>query len=220
MIRVNGLEPVPSGFDLTQHAKTAARDAVNSLTDPEEDLLPVVLSYGPRGLGIMGGAMPADNAGRDAMANLIVARLAIDQAEEAVMICMAYLTVLDKVDGHVKCNRQETVVLMHCDNDSQSAWTAKVTRHDNRPPDVSIWEDISGGTDSKDASVYAGGRFLEALSEGLAFAKSSAALPEMQELLDAAHREDRVDDLVALFLATQELLKTEEGSDDNNNGVR
>lgn len=184
-----------TSFDLVAHAKTAARDALNILEGPDEDILPVILSWGRRGLGIMGAAMPPDDEGKDDLADMITARISVAQADEAVMVCTAYLTKLDVNTGR-KLSRQETIILVHVTPRGQTAWTAEVTRHANRPPDMSIWEEIPTGA--------VAGRFAEALSDGLAFARTVDA--DMQQILDKGYEEDRVDELVDLFLSAKAIL--------------
>lgn len=185
-------------FDFVAHIKRAARDALNGLTDPDDDILPVILSNGPHGLSVTGALMPADEEGKAALADQITARVAVAQATEAAMVCPAYLRTINPDTGELG-ERVEHVVLVHCYLDGQSAWSAKVTRHEDRPPDMSIWEDW--GT----AAVV--GRFADAMHAGLAYAKTSHDDPDMQEILDAGHREGQVDRLVELFLAAKAGLK-------------
>ena len=179
-------------FDLVKHIKQAARDAVNSLNGPEDDILPVVLTYGPRGLSILGGTMSADEDGRDELAEEITARVAVQQATEAAMVCAAYVSMVNVQTGEVS-PRQETVVLMHYSADADAApqaWTAKITRHDNRPPDMSVWEELGEGA--------VAGRFAEAIMHGIEFAKTRHDIG-MQQILDDGHNEGRVDELVEMF---------------------
>lgn len=185
-------------FDLVAHTKSAARDALNSLEGPEDDILPVILAHGPHGLAIVGAPMPADEDGKSELAEHITARIAVQQATEAAMVCPAYMTTVDPATGQLG-ERVEHVVLLHCHSDGQNAWSARVTRHDDRPPDMSIWEDW--GT----AAVI--GRFADAMHAGLAYARTSRDNPEMQEILDAGHREGKVDRLVELFLAAKDAMK-------------
>lgn len=186
-----------SEFDLVAHAKSAARDALNSLDDPEDDILPVILSYGPRGLDIMGTVMPNDDAGKASLADVMMAKIAIAQASEAAMICTAYVSKVD-TETRVIASRQETIVLVHCTVHGQQAWTADITRHSDRPPDMSIWRELGSGA--------VAGRFAEAMTNGLAFAGTVDS--DIQEILDAGYKEDRVDDLVRMFLAAKDALQT------------
>ncbi|MEI7780344.1 MAG: hypothetical protein WCJ18_00290 [Planctomycetota bacterium] len=191
-------------FDLLKHTKQAARDAVNNLESPDDDIIPVLLTYGPRGLSILGSVMSADEDGRDAFADEITARVAVQQATEATMVCAAYVTLLDAVTGKVS-PKQETVVLMHYSADetvTPQAWTAKITRHENRPPDMSVWEELGKGA--------MGGRFADAIMQGIEFAKTSHD-PYMQKILDDGHNEGRVDELVEMF---RQVRATMRGSND------
>ena len=187
-----------TAFDLVAHTKRAARDAVDSLEEPTDDILPVILSNGPRGLAIMGAVMPGEQSDRDNLALNITARIALAQATEAAMVCTAYMSILNTETGEVS-ERQENIVLVYCTHDHQTAWTAKLTRHDNRPPDMSIWEEMPTGA--------IGGRFAQAMSEGLAYARTVD--PEIKEIIDAGYREGRVDELVAMFLKVLGRLRSE-----------
>ena len=184
--------------ELVTQAKVAARNAVDSLTGPDDDIIPVVISNGRRGVDIMGVVMPADDSEKDALADTITARIAIAQATEAAMVTTAYISTLNP-HTHEISGRQETVVLFYCNQNTQRAGTAKLTRHDNRPPDMSIWEEFGEG-------ATLGGRFAQCLTSGLAFA--NAVDSNMQEVLDEGWDAGREDDLVKMFLAAKATLES------------
>lgn len=190
-------------FDLVAHAKRCARDALNSLEGPDEDILPVVLSHGPRGLDVLGAFMPESDDGKDGLAEMMTAKIAVAQAKEAAMVCTAYLRPVDPDTGKI-VGKQEVIVLVVCHEDGQQqAWTANITRHPNRPPDMSIWEEMAVG------EAIIGGRFAEAMLTGLAFARTVD--PDMQEILDDGYRNNRVDELVQMFLAAKSALELARG---------
>lgn len=194
-------------FDLVAHTKTAARDALNLLKRPDEDILPVVLSNGPRGVSILGAPMPASEEDKDALAEIMTARIALAQATEAAMVCPAYASSVNATTGETE-ERHEIVMLIHCGPGGQNAWFAKVTRHEDRPPDMSVWEDMGTGCMM--------GRFASALQEGLDYAKTSYDNPTMCEMIDKGHKEGRIDDMVQLFVAAKNAMRGK--SDDNSDG--
>jgi len=187
-------------FDLVSQAKLGAREALNNLENPEDDILPVVLSYGPRGLSVMGAFMPSTDEGKDELADNMTARIAVAQAQEAAMVSTAYLSVINTKTGKLS-ERQETIVLIHCTLEKQQAWTAKVTRHSSRPPDMSIWEELG-------EAVMVGGRFASAMVDGLRLA--STVDDDMQSLLDEGYSRNRVDDLVRVFLQVMKKMRAEQ----------
>ena len=189
-------------FDLVAHAKRCARDALNSLDDPEDDILPVILSHGRRGLDVLGAFMPSDDEAKEALADMITAKIAVAQATEAAMVCTAYVRTVNP-ETMQTVGKQEVIVLVHCSNGGQSAWTANLTRHTNRPPDMSIWQELGAG------GTAIGGRFAEAMTNGLIFARTVD--PDMQKILDDGYLSDRVDELVKMFLAAKVALELSRG---------
>lgn len=185
-------------FDLVVHTKAAARDALNSLDSPDADILPVVLAYGPRGVEIMGAPMPGTEDEKDELAELITARVAVAQATEAAMVCPAYASTVNAKTGELQ-ERSEIIMLLHCKPGVQNAWFARVTRHDNRPPDMSVWEDMGGGQML--------GRFATALEAGLFYAQTSYSDPGLAKILEDGHRAGRIDEMVKMFMTAMNALK-------------
>jgi hypothetical protein len=185
-------------FDLVAHTKSAARDALNTLASPDDDILPVVLTHGPHGLHIMGVPMPSSDSDKDELADFISARVAVAQATEATMVCPAYASAVNAETG-VTQERQEVIMLLHAGPGVQEAWFAPITRHEDRPPDMSIWEDMGDGCMM--------GRFATALETGLCFAESSYADPDLAKILEDGHREGRIDEMTRMFMVAKEALK-------------
>jgi hypothetical protein len=150
--------------------------------------------------------MPPSDEEKDRLADLITARMAVNQAVEATMVCPAYASAVNAETGEIQ-ERQEIVMLLYSAPGVQKAWFAPVTRHEGRPPDMSLWEDVGEGCMM--------GRFATALQTGLFFAQTSYADPELAQILDEGHREGRIDEMTKMFLAAKDVVK---GSPDVANG--
>lgn len=187
-----------TGFDLVSSAKTAARDNVNNLERPDDDLLPVILGYGKRrGLTVMAAPMGGPDD-KDRLAEQITARLAVWQATEACMVCTAYMSLLDPATGEPQ-DRTENIVLAYWGpGEKQEFWSARLTRYEDRPPDMSTWETLGTGN--------MGGRFAQALCDGLFYA--GLVDDDIQQLLDAGFAEDRVEELVQAFISARSKLES------------
>jgi hypothetical protein len=154
----------------------------------------------------MGAPMPQSEEDKNHLADVITARMAVNQATEATMVCPAYASSVNAATGEIE-ERQEIVMLLHSAAGVQEAWFAPVTRHEGRPPDMSVWEDVGEGCMM--------GRFATALEAGLFFAQTSYADPELAQIIEDGHREGRIEEMTKMFLAAKDLL---EGSPDVSNG--
>jgi hypothetical protein len=164
-------------FSLVQHARMAARDAVNALTRPEQDILPMLMTYGKRGLGIAGIEMPDDD-GRDRVAKMMVATVAFTEAAEVAFVSTAWMSNSESVGVRPRDDPQrvEKVVLVHWSGGGVSTmYAADVIRHDNRPPDLGQWEEMGGEM---------GGRFGDAVELGLRLAKTVDDVPGLAEIIE------------------------------------
>lgn len=179
-------------FDFVVHAKTSARDALNTLEQPDEDILPVLLTRGKRGLGITGLVMPDDEA-KENVAQLMIASLAFAEATECVFICTAWMGPpnVEDIPPSQHPERMERVILVHQTADNCDLYAAPVIRHDNRPPDLGQWEEMGGAM---------GGRFGDAIEYGMKLAHSVPDIPGLTETINKSWDDGTVTQDMQLFI--------------------
>jgi hypothetical protein len=195
-------------FDLIEHAKSKSRECLEELTEPDEDIMPLMMFQGPHGLGFMPlGDIMEDAATKDEGALWMTATLAVGRATEAVMITTAYMAHLEKDDARVHedggtitvevpiCEmpeRTEHIVLMCSATEGNGTLvSAPVTRYPDKPPTLGEWE-----TSPQPDKV--GGRFGDAVNAGLRIAKEMP--PEMAEIVDEGWKDGTSADLIQRFV--------------------
>jgi len=186
------------GFEFLKYAREAVRNAVDTLTEPDEDVFPVLLSHGPRGLSVMGVEMPGDELSKDQMARIMMAQIACSEAEEAAFVCTAWVRLSTEME-----QQKERVILIHATRDGEKMYSAKIYRHTNRPPDLGLWE-------SDDSDSNLGGRFGHALHMGMVMAGTLRQIPGLGEIIDRGWKEDRVEQVVQTFLKSLDNFMKEE----------
>jgi hypothetical protein len=180
-------------FDFLVHAKASARDALNGLDGPAEDIIPVLLTHGKRGLGITALTMP-DDAAKEKVAQLMIASIAFAEATECVFICTAWMGPPNEMDvpPSQHPDRMERVILVHQQStDKCNLYAAPVIRHDNRPPDLGQWEEMGGAM---------GGRFGDAIEYGMKLAKSVPVIPGLAESINESWEGGTVASDMELFV--------------------
>jgi hypothetical protein len=169
-------------FSLVRHAKRSVRDSVYDLRRPDQDVLPVFMTYGKRGLSFAGIELPDDEGRRDQIAKMMAATVAYTEASEVVFICTVWMS--PPLDGAITRatrprddpKRMEKIMLLHSHSDGTSTvHAADVIRHDNRPPDLGQWEEVEGPM---------GGRFSEAIELGLQLTKTVNEVPGLAEVIE------------------------------------
>ena len=181
-------------FDLLSYARTSAKRVLARLTEPDDDLMPILLAYSGRwGLSITG--VEIGNAQEKAdLARWMTARVAVQQAEQAAFICTAYLPLSDDEPG----KQSEVIAIASATREgsqvTQAVSITRLLRSPTRPPEIgSDWEVTVG-----DEAAHMGGQFGNALQSGLRFA--ACVSPELQEILDQGHKEGRISGMVAEFI--------------------
>lgn len=179
--------------DLLTAAKCAARDVMNELAGPGDDIPPALVMQSKTSTEVMRLEMPPSDEERDVLADFITALIAVNAAEEAIFVCTAWIaeaevapdgTIVGSEKASQRPNRSETAVLSHQIGDVTELWLAKITRHENRPPDMGLWEKQS-------PSTGVGGRFADALRMGVKLAKAVPEVPGLADSLAAADTPDK-----------------------------
>jgi hypothetical protein len=196
--------------DLVEHAKTHSRECVEGLTDPDEDIMPVLLWWGPHGPGLMpmGDLMKGD-VHKDRLAKWITATLAVSQATECVTVTTGYMAKVDRDDPDVDVSRGtvtkpvrerpeavEAVVLMCSDRRGQGGIVhAELTRYPDKPPTLGDWND-----QRLEVGPKVGGRFGDAMNLGLQIAREMP--PELVEIIEDGWKigPEAVQDLIERFV--------------------
>lgn len=180
-------------FDFLVHAKASARDALNTLDTPDEDIIPVLLTHGKRGLGITALMMPDDEA-KEKIAQMMIASIAFAEATEVIFICTAWMGPPNALDvpPSQHPDRMERVILVHQQStDKCDLYAAPVIRHDNRPPDLGQWEEMGGAM---------GGRFGDAIESGMKLAKSVSDVPGLAKSINESWDKGTVAQDMELFI--------------------
>lgn len=182
--------------ELVTAARLAARDSVNALDRPDEDIIPALVLKRPGDLKILSFEVIDDAHG--SLADYIMALTACSQATEVALIVTAWMIdnpSTEDMNSGIRPSqhpdRVETVVLAYSAGDGCQVWTARLTRHENRPPDMGLWE-----------SCPAGGMFATALSNGLKMAAAAPNVPGLTDLLDGIRDEESLVASAAVLLET------------------
>ena len=192
--------------DLIEHAQRVSRKAVEDLTEPQEDILPVMVCSGPHGISVMLlSEMGGDDASKDQLALWMTATLVVTRAAAAVTVTTAWMTKMslddpdvDLLAGTIKepvserSDRVEGVALVCCSRDTEVLITAPLTRHEDRPPTLGDWIRLGDG------NGMTGGRFGEAMYRGLKMAEEMPA--EMVDLIEDGWAEGNPQDLIQRFV--------------------
>jgi hypothetical protein len=204
----------PITYPLLDHALEHARSCHDDLTDPEEDILPVLLWVGPYGMGIMPMLEMGDGEQKDQLAAMMTSSLACSRAVQAVMITTSWMVAAPPPDSDEEkearkgkgfvdimgCmpsehpDRMECVTAMHAtlEDGKDSMSHAVVTRYPDKPPTLGEWQ---GRTETMQSKI--GGRFGDAIHLGMKIATDMP--PEMIEILDAGWRDGEQTDLISRF---------------------
>jgi hypothetical protein len=182
----------PSVPDLVEHAKTHSRECVEGLTDPDDDIMPILLWLGPHGPGLMSmGELMKDDEAKDKLARWITATLAVGQATECVTVTTGYMAMVDRDDPDVdvsrgtvttpireRPDRTEAVILMCSDRRGRGGMVhAPLTRYPDKPPTLGDWIDSR-----LEVGPKVGGRFGEAMALGLEIVREMP--PELVEIIE------------------------------------
>jgi hypothetical protein len=192
--------------DLIEHAKEKSRESCEELTGPEDDVMPILLFLGPRGLGVMPlGTVMADEDSKEEGALWMTASLAVARAEQAVMVTTAWMVTRERDDPNLDAenarmlngpvseqpDRTEHITLMCSDIERDQMIHAPITRYPDKPPTLGEWVD-------EDYADRLGGRFGDAINLGLKIAKEMP--PEMAEIVDEGWEDGTSSDLVERFV--------------------
>ena len=173
-------------FDLLNHGLTHARECLESLKEPDDDILPVLMWIGPYGMGVMPLLDMTDDEAKDGLGEMMTTMLAVSRATEAVLITCSWMVMAKNKEEYDAMDvmprdhpdRVEIISAMYAaaipDTDSMSS--GRITRHPDKPPELGEWK-----TDMGDMRI--GGRFGDAMHMGLDFAKDMPE--ELIEILDA-----------------------------------
>lgn len=199
----------PATYPILKHAMDHARSCAADLTEPEEDILPVLLWVGPYGMGIMPLLEMGDDDAKDAIAAMMTTVIATGRAAQAVLITTSWMvsaprdedgkpkkSAMDAMGGVMPSqhpDRIEAVTAMYASlagTDSMSH--AVLTRYPDKPPTMGEWEGID-----EPMSAKIGGRFGDAIHMGMDLATQMP--PEMIEILDAGWKQGEQNDLIERF---------------------
>lgn len=201
-------------FDLLADAQEYARARHGELTQPDEDIMPVMLWAGKYG----GGALPMvpfnSEADKDRVAELMTATLTVARATQAVAINTAYMAGVRIEDASPSLKRGlygpgdkpasqrpdriEVVTLLYDNMTRFCACNALVTRRAGKPPLLGTWD-----TQQFELDHPARGRFGNAIHLGLLASKE---MPQaMADIIDEAWAEggDAVPELVTRWIKVQ-----------------
>lgn len=192
-----------SDFDLLEHAQLHARECLEGLEDPDDDVMPVMLWLGPYGMGIMPMLDMSDQEAKDRLVGKMVTALAVGRATEVVTITTSWMVsvettpelrkgILDVMPSEHP-DRVENVVITHVDEESDGMTSAVITRFSDKPPTLGDWTCMDFGREP----VRMGGRFGDAMHLGLDLVKSMP--PELVEIIDDGWALGRQDELITRF---------------------
>lgn len=199
-----GSQGVPDDFDLLKHGMEMARDNVKDLTEPGEDILPVLMWLGPYGTGVMPLLDMSDDAAKDDLAAMMTTALAVSRAREAVQTTTSW-AVQQQLDDNTRRgvvdvrpsehpDRVECITLMYMkpEDGADKMVRGDLTRYDDKPPTLGEWQiDDSGPMDR------IAGRFGEAIHMGMDFAAEMP--PELVQIIDEGWAEGRQGNLIERF---------------------
>jgi hypothetical protein len=178
-------------FDLVADAKAKSRQVFEGLTEPDEDIMPVMLWVGPHGPGLMPMIPMDDEHAKDNVATWMTATLAVAQATECVSINTAYMAMVPKDDPDVnfeaatvttpvreRPDSTEQVVLMCMSRRGKGGGMifAPVTRYPDRPPTLGEWTEMIS-----EVGPGMSGRFGEAMALGLQIVREMP--PDMAQII-------------------------------------
>lgn len=188
-------------FDLLEHGLTHARECLEALTKPNDDILPVLMWLGPYGMGVMPLLDMTDEKHKDDLAEMMTTSLACSRATEAVMITTSWMVKAVDPGGDgalLNCmpsehpDRVEAITAMYVTHESNkdAMASAPVIRAPRTKPQLGEW--------SRDmADMRVGGRFGDAIHMGMDFA---ANMPdELIAILDEGWRDGEQEDLIKRF---------------------
>lgn len=194
--------------DLLEYAKRHAVEDVSDLDDPEDDIMPVFLWMGPYGGGLMPCFPMANSEDKDRIAACMTASLVVARATECVFTSTSWMVEMqrepdetgpdmaDPLGGLIPPSehpdRVEAITIMHVGKDRSALARAKLTRHQDRLPDVGPWIGWSG------EGAKIGGRFGEAIDHGLRMVQEMPQ--EMVEILDEAWADGEQEQMITRFL--------------------
>jgi hypothetical protein len=195
--------------DLLKHAQKITAKNVAELEGPEDDIMPTFLWLGPHGMGLMPLVPMTDWRQKDRLAAGMMAALCVSQATEAVFVSTSWMVKSDrppdmtagKTDADSLLgglmpsehpDRVEVIVAIYQGKGDRSYFaSAEVIRYPDKPPDLREWD-----TKMSDAKV--GGRFAEAIMNGLSMVESMPQ--EMVDIIESGWREGEQQDLMRRFL--------------------
>jgi hypothetical protein len=203
-----GTGPLPEDFDLLKHGKEHARESLEGLEDPEEDILPVLLTTGPYGMSVMPLLGMGDDDQKDALAQMMTTLLAVSRATQAVLITTGWMVAAKSAEGDKHLldvmpsqhpDRVETITAMYMTDGSKPETMAHavITRHKDKPPKLGPWTNNLAGLDADDKPVSIGGRFGDAVHMGFNFVAGMP--PQLVELIDAGWAANEQEDLIKRF---------------------
>jgi len=208
-VPIYGQHAVPEGFDLLEHAKGHSRDAAEKLTEPNEDIMPVLMWIGPYGLGVMPLLDMSSDEAKDRLSHVMTTVLAISRATEAVQVTTSWAVLakmpddgtfdrdnpLDGVKPSQHRDRTEVVCLMHMTPDGQpdAMVHGKITRDDGKPPALGEWNDFGG----EDAIERVGGRFGDAVHMGMDLVVGMP--PQLVQIIDEGWELGKQEELIQRF---------------------
>jgi hypothetical protein len=193
--------------DLLEYAKRNAVEDVSKLDNPEDDILPVFLWMGPYGGGLMPCIPMRSNQDKARIAACMTASLVVARATECVFTSTSWMVemergpdetgpdVADPLAGMMPSehpDRVEVITIMYFGKNHTALAQAKLTRHQDRLPDVGPWNQWSAEV------IKVGGRFGEAVDRGLRMVEE---MPEqMVEILDEAWAAGEQEQMITRFL--------------------
>jgi hypothetical protein len=199
----------PEEPDLLAHAQRVAAESVTELEDPDDDILPVFIWFGPHGVGLMPLVPMTDGRSKDQLAAAMTAALVVGRATQAVFSATSWVveatrnpdeTGFDPADPLTRLmpsehpDRKECLTIMHHKVDGGAVISqAILTRYPDRIPTLGEWRT----TDQGDAKI-GGGRFGEAINAGLEMARGMPQ--EMADIIEAGWAAGEQEELLQSFL--------------------
>jgi hypothetical protein len=202
-----GEGPMPPEFDLLAHGLSHARESLEGLEDPEEDIMPVLLFTGPYGMGVMPLLDMEDDAAKDALAEMMTTTLACSRADQALMITCSWMVHATKPKGDKSLldvmpsehpDRVEVITAMYmtAGEKTESITSAVIIRHPDKPPELGPWDTTIAGKGDDD-SFKIGGRFGDAIHMGFNFVEGMP--PPLIEILDEGWAAGEQEQLIERF---------------------